>query len=146
MKFLSFSLFSIKLVVRNGQPHGLLQHPASKPAASVALAARLALNPFMTSALGGIRREHHRKNDSVPTLRPLWTNCLGPRRRGRTLSISPMQGPTGLMPRRYGTTAGVPLENTVSSAAAARRDRTHRRGNAFPSAQGDFRTSKLTRT
>jgi hypothetical protein len=91
MKFLTFSLFSVKLVVCNGQPHRLWQHLASKPSASVALAARLVLNPFMTSALGGIRREHHRKNNSAPTLRPRWTNCLDPRRRGRTLSISPMR-------------------------------------------------------
>ena len=56
------------------------------------------------------------------------------------------RGPTGPMPRRLGTKAGVPLGNTVSSAEAVRLDRTHRHGNAFPSAQVDSRKSKLTRT
>ncbi len=54
-------------------------------------------------------------------------------------------GSNGLKCPRCVTTASVPRENSVSSAEAARLDRTHQHGNALPLAIARFRRSTLTR-
>src|SRR5216684_6602331 len=55
-------------------------------------------------------------------------------------------GSNGLKCPRCVTTASVPRENSVSSAEAARLDRTHQHGNALALAIARFRRSTLTRS
>src|SRR5216684_2453111 len=64
----------------------------------------------------------------------------------RARSSSHDAGSNGLKCPRCVTTASVPRENSVSSAEAARLDRTHQHGNALALAIARFRRSTLTRS
>ena len=98
--------------------------------------------------VGAVDVSRHCADEGQPRgrLQPRGCSCHLDRPEGTRPAYSRWQRSMRLRRRACVTTVGVPRESSASSAQAVRPDRTHRHGNALPSARAGFRKSRLTRT